>query len=100
MVIQCGTLTGGGDAWEEVAVQHVRRAGLGIGMTILSAGSDIHWISDPLGMGSGTKFDPWVLPVSDPILLRVGYEFGFLPAGTRQIYENSDFRFLTYQYAS
>jgi hypothetical protein len=34
---------------------------LAIGMTILPAGSDIHWISDPLGTGSGTKFDPRVV---------------------------------------
>ena len=71
-----------------------------IGMAILPAGSDIRRISDPSGTGSGTKFDPWVLPVPDPILLRVGYGFDFLPAGTRRISENSDFRFSTYQYAS
>jgi hypothetical protein len=54
----------------------------------------------PSGMGSGTKFDPWVLPVPDTILLRVGYGFNFLPAGTRRISENSNFRFSTYQYIS
>jgi hypothetical protein len=52
-------------------------------MTILPVGSDIRRISDPSGTGSGTKFDPRVLPVPDPILLRVGYGFDFLPAGTR-----------------
>jgi hypothetical protein len=71
-----------------------------IGMAILPAGSDIRRISDPSGTCSGTKFDPWVLPVPDPILLWVGYGFDFLPAGTRWISENSDFRFSTYQYAS
>jgi hypothetical protein len=71
-----------------------------LGMAILPAGSDIRQISDPSGTGSGTKFDPWVLPVPDPILLRVGYGFDFLPAGTRRISENSNFRFSTYQYAS
>jgi hypothetical protein len=71
-----------------------------LGMAILPAGSDIRRISDPSGMGSGMKFDPWVLPVPDPILLRVGYGFDFLPAGTRRISENSDFRFSSYQYAS
>jgi hypothetical protein len=71
-----------------------------IGMAILPAGSDIRRISDPSGTDSGTKFDLWVLPVLDPILLRVGYEFDFLPAGTRRISENSDFIFSTYQYAS
>jgi hypothetical protein len=74
--------------------------GSSVGMTILPAGSDIRWISDPSGTGSGTKYDPWVLPVPDPILLRVGCGFDFLPAGTRRISENSDFRFSTYQYAS
>jgi hypothetical protein len=73
---------------------------LRLGMAILPAGSNIRRISDPSGTGSGTKFDPWVLPVPDPILLRVGYGFNFLPAGTRRISENSDFRFSTYQYAS
>jgi hypothetical protein len=71
-----------------------------LGMAILPAGSDIRRISDPSGTGSGMKFDPWVLPVPDPILLRVGYGFDFLPAGTRRISENSDFRFSIYQYAS
>jgi hypothetical protein len=71
-----------------------------VGMAILPAGSDIRRISDPSGTGSGTKFDPWVLPVPDSILLRVGYGFDFLPAGTRRISENSDFRFSIYQYAS
>jgi hypothetical protein len=51
---------------------------LDVGMAILPAGSDIRRISDPLGTGSGTKFDLWVLPVPDPILLRVRYEFDFL----------------------
>jgi hypothetical protein len=64
-----------------------------LGMAILPAGSDIRRISDLSGMGSGTKFDLWVLPVPDPILLRVGYGFDFLPTGTRRISENSDFRF-------
>jgi hypothetical protein len=36
-------------------------------LSILPAGSDIRRISDPSGTGSGTKFDPWVLPVPDPI---------------------------------
>jgi hypothetical protein len=71
-----------------------------LGMAILPAGSDIHRISDPSGTGSGTKFDPRVLPVPDPIFLRVGYGFDFLPTGTRRISKNSDFRFSTYQYAS
>jgi hypothetical protein len=71
-----------------------------LGMAILPAGSDICRISDPSGTGSGTKFNPRVLPVPDPILLRVGYGFDFLPAGTRRISENSDLRFSTYQYAS
>jgi hypothetical protein len=71
-----------------------------VGMAILLVGSDIHRISDPSGTGSGTKFDPRVLPVPDPILLRVWYGFDFLLVGTRQISENSDFRFSTYQYAS
>jgi hypothetical protein len=64
-----------------------------VGMVILPAGSDIRRISDPSGTGSGTKFDPWVLPVPGPILLWVGYGFDFLPVGTRRISENSDFRF-------
>jgi hypothetical protein len=50
-------------------------------------------ISDPSGTGSCTKFDPRVLPVPDPILLRVGYGFDFLPTGTRRISENNAFRF-------
>jgi hypothetical protein len=37
-------------------------------------------ISDPLG--TGTKFDLRVLLVPNPIFLRVGYGFDFLPAGT------------------
>jgi hypothetical protein len=69
-------------------------------MSILLAGSDIRRISDPSGTGLGTKFDLWVLLVLDPILLRIGYGFDFLSAGTRRISENSDFRFSTYQYAS
>jgi hypothetical protein len=69
-------------------------------MAILPADSDIRRISDPLGTGLGTTFDPRVLPVPDPILLQVGYGFDFLPAGTRWISENSDFRFSTFQYAS
>jgi hypothetical protein len=71
-----------------------------LGMTILPASSNIRRISDLSGTGSGTKFDSLVLHLPDPILLRVGYGFDFLPAGTRRISENSDFRFSTYQYAS
>jgi hypothetical protein len=70
------------------------------GMAILPAGSDIRRISDSSGTGSGTKFDLWVLPVPDPILLRVEYGFDFIPTATRRISEDSDFRFSTYQYAS
>jgi hypothetical protein len=65
-------------------------------MTILPTGLDIRRISDPSGTGSGKKFDPRVLPVPDPILLRIDYGFDFLPAGTRRISENSDFRFSIY----
>jgi hypothetical protein len=69
-------------------------------MAILPVGLDIRRISDPSGTGLGTKFDPRVLPVPDPILLWLRYGFDFLPVGTRRISENSDFRFSTYQYAS
>jgi hypothetical protein len=69
-------------------------------MAILPAGLDIRRISNPLGTGSGTKFDPWVLPVPDPILLRVGYGFNFLPAGTDGYPKIVILDFSTYQYAS
>jgi hypothetical protein len=37
-----------------------------LGMAILPAGSDIRQISDPLGTGSDTKSNPWVIPEPDP----------------------------------
>jgi hypothetical protein len=59
----------------------------------LSSDSITRRISDLSVTGSCTKFDPQVLPVPDPILLRVGYGFDFLPTGTRRISENNAFRF-------
>jgi hypothetical protein len=95
-------LTGGQavSATEEGGRLTSRGPAPGVGMAILPAGSDIRRISDPSGTGSGTKFDPRVLPDPRPILLRVGYIFDFLPVGTRRISENRNFRFSTYQYAS
>jgi hypothetical protein len=66
MVIQCGTLTGGGDAWEEVAVQ------LGMATGTYPSGSTI-----PYPYPSKK-----ILPVGLPIYTR-GYKILPIPVPAR-----------------
>jgi hypothetical protein len=56
-----------------------------LGMSILSVGVDIWWISDPTCVDMVVIFHPWVKPASAPRISGCGREFYFSPVGDSRI---------------